>query len=131
MADDSLRALLCLVEGEPFVFRVKPAGNTDIIDLRGLIKEERKNGVLSNVDAAVLTLWKVGTTVASDSTANSLLQVDLAPPSGDDERKGLIGKDVQGSVKLEDFNIISGYWPGTTPHNPKRLLQNYCGVSFW
>jgi hypothetical protein len=58
-------------------------------------------------------------TMDSDNTTNSLFQVDLAPPSGD-ERKGLTGKHAQG-VKLEDLNTISDYWPATTPLNPKHL----------
>jgi hypothetical protein len=115
MADDSPRALLCLIEGDSSPFRVKLAGDTDIIDLKDLIKEKRKNGVLSNVNAKDLTVWKVGTTMASDSTTNSLLQVDLAPPSRD-ERKDLTGKCVQGSVKLEeDLDKISYHWPVPNP----------------
>ena len=59
--------------------------------------------------------------MVGDSTTNSLLQVDLTPPSKN-ERKGLTGKYVQGSVQLdEDLDNISDYWPMTTPLNPKHL----------
>jgi hypothetical protein len=70
MADEAPCTLNCLIEGESLLFRAKPAGNKDVIDLRKLIWEERKNGVLSSVDATDLTLWKVRT-MASDSTTNS------------------------------------------------------------
>ena len=59
MPVDQNIALTCLIEGESSVFRVRPKGNIDMIDLRSLIKEERKNNVLRDVDAADLKLWKV------------------------------------------------------------------------
>jgi hypothetical protein len=59
MADDAVRSLICLIEGESSLFRVKPTGGMDIIDLKALIKEEGKNGVLGSVDAKDLVLWKV------------------------------------------------------------------------
>jgi hypothetical protein len=71
MADDVLCALHCLIEGDSSLFRVRPTGSVDIMDLKDLIKEKRKNGVLSGVDASDLTLWKVRMTMASDSTTNS------------------------------------------------------------
>ena len=71
MADDAPRALNCLIEGDSSPFKVKPTGSNDIIDLKKLIWEECKNGVLSSVDASDLTLWKVRMTMASDSTTNS------------------------------------------------------------
>jgi Crinkler effector protein N-terminal domain len=71
MADDVLCALQCLIEGDSSLFKVKPTGSVDIMDLKDLIKEKCKNGVLSGVDASDLTLWKVRMTMASDSTTNS------------------------------------------------------------
>jgi Crinkler effector protein N-terminal domain len=59
MADDAPRALLCLIAGESVSFIVKPTGSMDIIDLKDLIKEKRKNGALSGIVAKDLTLWKV------------------------------------------------------------------------
>jgi len=56
-ADDAPRALLYLIAGE--LFRVKPTGSMDIIELKDLIKEEHNDGVLKSVDAPDLTLWKV------------------------------------------------------------------------
>jgi len=67
MADDAPRALQCLIEGESLLFKVKPTGSMYIADLKDLIKEKRKNGVL----AKDLTLWKVRMTMASDSTTHS------------------------------------------------------------
>ena len=68
MADDAIRALICLIEGESSLFRVKPTGSMVIIELKELIKEEGING---SVNAMDLTLWKVRMTMASDSTTDS------------------------------------------------------------
>lgn len=120
MSDDSPRALVCLIEGDSSPFRVELSGNKFIIALKNLIKEEGIDPTEHAVFAKDLTLWKVKMTMVSVSATNSLLQVDLAPPSAD-ERKGLTGKYMQGSVKLDDLNIISDYWPATTPPNGKHL----------
>ena len=61
MADDALRALICLIEGASSLFMVKQTGSMDIINLKELIEEECKNGFRS-VDTKDLTLWKVSTT---------------------------------------------------------------------
>jgi hypothetical protein len=71
MANDASRSLLCLIEGESTVFKVKPAGSDDIIALKKLIKEKGKNGVFKSVDANILILWKVRITMANDGTTNS------------------------------------------------------------
>jgi Crinkler effector protein N-terminal domain len=72
MADDALRSLVCLVEGdESLRFIVEPTGSMNIIELKILIKEAGKKSVLSDVDANDLTLWKVRMTMASDSTTKS------------------------------------------------------------
>jgi hypothetical protein len=71
MTDDGSRALVCLIAGESTVFRVRPTGKDDIIDLKGLIKEIGINSTEHAVLAKDLTLWKVRVTMASDSTTNS------------------------------------------------------------
>jgi hypothetical protein len=71
MADVASLCLMCLIEGESTLFGVEPARNANIMKLKKLIKEERKNRVLCNVDAADLTLYKVRMTTASDSTTDS------------------------------------------------------------
>jgi hypothetical protein len=71
MADDAVRALLCIIEGESSLFRVKPTGNMDIIELKKLIREEGINTTERAVLAKDLILWKVRMTLASDSAANS------------------------------------------------------------
>ncbi|KAI0255005.1 hypothetical protein BJV78DRAFT_810987 [Lactifluus subvellereus] len=106
MADDALRALMCLVEGESSALIVQPTGSMNITQLKKLVHEEGKNGALSNVDARDLTLWKA----------------DLSPPPPINVRKNLIGKNVLGSMKLEeDFDNISTHWPATTPLSPQHL----------
>ena len=59
MADNALRVLICLVEGDSSVFKVKPTGDMDIMDLKDLIWEKNKNRVLNGVDSNSLILWKV------------------------------------------------------------------------
>jgi hypothetical protein len=111
----------CLVEGDDKLFTIDCPLTTPIVVLKKLIREERKNGLLRNIDATDLTLWKVRVTMDSDSTTNSLLQVDLELPSRG-EWKGLTGKSVPGTVKMEDnFDHISLYWPATTPLTLEQL----------
>jgi len=71
MADDTRRTLVCLIEGDSSLFSVKAAGNMPILKLNDLIVEKRQNGVLKNVDAADMRLWKVSMSMASDSTTHS------------------------------------------------------------
>jgi Crinkler effector protein N-terminal domain len=52
-------ALTCLIEGESSLLRVKPTTDIDMVDLKKLIREEGKNGVLASIDAKELLLWKV------------------------------------------------------------------------
>ena len=58
MADNALRVLICLVEGDSSLFKVEPTGDMDIMDLKDL-KWENKNHVLNGVDSNNLILWKV------------------------------------------------------------------------
>jgi hypothetical protein len=71
MADDTPRSLTCLIEGQSEVFGVKASGGMMIMYLKDLIKEKGKHSVLTNVDAFTVTLWKVGVSMASDSTTYS------------------------------------------------------------
>ena len=51
----------------------------------------------------------------------TLVQVDLVPPAKD-QRKLVIGKQVPGSLELdEELDTISTHWPATTPPNPQNL----------
>ena len=71
MADDAVRSLLCIVEGDTELFKVKPTGSTDVLDLKDLIKEKGKNGMLGSVHAKDLVLWKVRMSMTSDNITNS------------------------------------------------------------
>ena len=72
MADNALRTLLYLIEGEYEPFAVNISGDDNIYNLKDLIRENHKHGgALSSVNAADLTLWKVRMIMASDSTTNS------------------------------------------------------------
>ena len=55
------------------------------------------------------------------TTQLTLLQVDFALPPKD-QRKLLIGKQVPGSLELdEELDTISTHWPATAPPNPQNL----------
>jgi Crinkler effector protein N-terminal domain len=60
MSQGSL-GLSCFIENDttPFLVQVTAPIGMIIYDLKELIKEKGKNGVLSSVDAKDLTLWKV------------------------------------------------------------------------
>ena len=51
MADDALRLLLCLIEGESSLFMVRPTGSMYIFDLKVLIQEQ---GIIDIAGHAVL-----------------------------------------------------------------------------
>ena len=70
MSEETYR-IWCLVEGDGTEFHVVSSPSETVCDLKESIKEMCKNGVLKNVDAKELTLWKVRVTMASDSTADS------------------------------------------------------------
>jgi hypothetical protein len=59
MADNAVRALLCIIEGDSSLFRVTPTGNMDIIELKNLFHKEKDKGILRDVNAADLVVWKV------------------------------------------------------------------------
>ena len=70
MADDAPRTLICLIQGTSTLFKSKPNGSSDIMDLQEMIKKNNSN-YLQSVDAGTLTLWKVRMTMASDRTTDS------------------------------------------------------------
>ena len=70
LANDALRGLICLIEGDSSLFIVEPTRSIDIIDLKELIKEKGINTTEHAVLAKDLILWKVRLTMASDSTTN-------------------------------------------------------------
>ena len=70
MADDDHRTLICLIQGTSQLFKLKPNGSSDIMDLQEMIKNKNSN-YLQSLDTSALTLWKVRMTMASDSTTDS------------------------------------------------------------
>jgi len=57
---ETLRELSCLAEGDPVVFLVSARANsTNLLHLKRLVWEERKNNLFRYVDAAELILNKV------------------------------------------------------------------------
>jgi hypothetical protein len=70
MSDKTYR-IWCLVGGDTTLFPVIALPTISIGELKDLIKEKGKDGVLNSVDAKDLTLWKARMTMASDSTTDS------------------------------------------------------------
>ena len=70
MADNTVRALICLVEGDSGIFRVKPTGSMDMMELRDLIWE-KGIGASTGILAKDLILWMVRISMASDDATHS------------------------------------------------------------
>jgi len=58
-SQDGSRRLRCLIEIEPVVFTVEDSCRIEIGDLKEVIQRKRAMGVLKNIDAHALDLWKV------------------------------------------------------------------------
>ena len=67
MANVASLKLRCFIKGDSIPFRVTPAGEAEIDDLKDLVWERKKNGVLRDTDASDLVLWQV----SSERPANS------------------------------------------------------------
>jgi hypothetical protein len=57
--DGSNCKLLCLVEGDPIPFVVTASLDSRIFDLQQLIYNQKDRGILQDVNASDLILWKV------------------------------------------------------------------------
>ena len=55
---DTICNIWYYVEGHNTLFRIITSSTKVTSELKDKIKEEGKNGVLNNVDASSLTLWK-------------------------------------------------------------------------
>ena len=51
--------LWCLIDGDSTPFKITCQTNTDVDDLKRLIYADNNKGILRNIDAAGLMLWKV------------------------------------------------------------------------
>lgn len=60
--------LLCLIEGESIVFGVEVPRDSDVSDLKKVIKGERKYDTLKDVGPHTLEMWKVRVIVPCKST---------------------------------------------------------------
>lgn len=72
MANDPCRVFWCLIKGDSKAFEVTVPVNASVNRLKTLVLEQRKNGVLQGIDAAVLVLWKVSTERLADSSQLTL-----------------------------------------------------------
>ena len=55
----SNRELVCLVQGDSMPFVVTTSSNDGILDLQQLVYNQKDKGILQDVNASDLTLWKV------------------------------------------------------------------------
>lgn len=58
---DTHRVLWCFIKGDSTAFPVSAPGDADIGDVKDLVWEKRKNGILRETEALAMTLWEVGT----------------------------------------------------------------------
>jgi hypothetical protein len=68
MANDTHRVLWCLIKGESIPFEVIAPANASIYQLKKLIRVEKENGALQDVDAANLMLGKVSSEEVTDNS---------------------------------------------------------------
>ena len=70
MANDPSHVLYCLIKDDSNPFKVTAPVDASIIDLKNLVWEERKHGVLRDIDADAvdLVLWKVSSEGLADSS---------------------------------------------------------------
>ena len=106
--------LRCLIEGEDAVFTVTVSVNDEIGDLKKLIKKEREQSILRDVDPNILVLWKVRRleSIVSFRLTFMILQVEIA--LNDQDRTPLsnlaIDEGDEGVQKLAEWKPVSEYW---------------------
>ena len=61
MANYTNRVLWCFIKGDSTAFRVAAPGKASIDEVKNLVWEKEKNGVLCGTDAKNLVLWKAST----------------------------------------------------------------------
>ena len=66
MINDTHRDLWCFIKGDPNAFEVTAPVDASIARLKKLVWEQRKNGVLREIDAADLVLLKVSSECLAD-----------------------------------------------------------------
>jgi hypothetical protein len=96
--------LRCLIQGESTSFKVQVKSNEDIDDLKGHVHKMKAKGILRDVDAADLVLWKVrlaGSDLDDPFTCYQLKDpVSVSPKNTFTERVPQLGRDFY--VELED-----------------------------
>ncbi|KAF8330657.1 hypothetical protein F5887DRAFT_1178530 [Amanita rubescens] len=59
MPDDTVRVLRCLVKGATIPMKVSPSVDDDVDDLKAMVHERGKNGILRDTDIQDLFVWKL------------------------------------------------------------------------
>ena len=131
MHDDTPRVLRCIVEGDPAVFKVKVPVDNDVDDLKKLVHREKDKGILRDVNASDLALWKVRYFQKPVATQLTPSKVDINLNNVDDDfLKNLMVNDVKDVEKLTAWKPISTYWP-SQPFNDRLhiFVQGPAGES--
>lgn len=63
MPDDTVRVLRCLVRGVTIPMKVTLSVDDDVDDLKAMVHQRGKNGILRHTDIQDLFVWKVRTTL--------------------------------------------------------------------
>jgi hypothetical protein len=129
------RTLWCLVEGDSSAFKVKPTLNADVDDLKALVYEEGKHGILRDVDAKDLGLWKVRTFFYdSDKIIIHLTrQADIDLNAHNKDSRSRLRAESDGDEELEEWKLISDYWPpgGQLPSNKLQIIVRVPATGEW
>ena len=63
MPDDTVRVLRCLVKGGTTPMKISLSVDDDVDDLKEMVHDRGKNGILRDTDISDLFVWKVRTTL--------------------------------------------------------------------
>lgn len=61
--DDTVRVLRCLIKGTSIPMKISLSVDDDVDDLKAMVHESGKNGILRETDMRDLFSWKVRTTL--------------------------------------------------------------------
>ncbi|KAG9061138.1 hypothetical protein KI688_007768 [Linnemannia hyalina] len=103
MTDNRLN-LFCLVDGEATPFSIEVDRTKTVDHLKDLIKAKKANAY-SDVDADVLTLWRVS--------------IPIDPPN---KRKPIVLTEVQSAAELDPTDDVSDVFEGTPPKKTIHLI---------
>ena len=81
MPDDTVRVLRCLVKGATRHMKISPSIDNDVDDLKAIVHERGKDGILRDTDIHDLLVWKVRTTLRLDVATHNLAAQEPGVPN--------------------------------------------------